>query len=190
MIPMRPTELAHRIVREVLCEGAHAVDATAGNGHDTCVLAEAVGASGRVTAFDVQQAAIDATRHRLASAGLLDRVDLVCDSHLHIARRVAAGNVSAVMFNLGYLPGGDHSLITRAADTDAAIVAACGLLCRGGVITVVCYPGHPGGGEEAASVAERMRVLTGDGWRIGSQTPVGTRRPSPVLWFAKRADAG
>lgn len=187
---MRPTELAHRVVCEVLCEGAHAVDATAGNGHDTCVLAEAVGASGRVTAFDVQQAAIDATRLRLASAGLLDRVDLVCVSHLHIAERVPAGNVSAVMFNLGYLPGGDHSLITREADTDAAIAAACGLLRPGGVITVVCYPGHPGGGEETASVAARMRVLSGDGWRIGSHAPVGTRRPSPVLWFATRPAVG
>ena len=39
----RPTTLAHRQVAAVLREGDLAIDATAGNGHDTVFLAERVG---------------------------------------------------------------------------------------------------------------------------------------------------
>ena len=43
----RLTRLAHDAVRATLAPGAFAVDATAGNGHDTLFLAEAVGPGGR-----------------------------------------------------------------------------------------------------------------------------------------------
>lgn len=64
------------------------------------------------------------------------------------------GTVSAVMFNLGYLPAGDadKTIITEPESTLAALEAALLLLRPGGVITAVLYPGHEGGGREAAAV--------------------------------------
>ena len=149
----RPTQQAHEIVSAVVRPGETVIDATAGNGHDTLFLAGLVGEGGRVVAFDVQEAAIASTRRRLAEAGVLERVEPWTGSHARMAERVEPG-IAAVMFNLGYLPGGDHGLITRTDETLRALEAAVALLRPGGVVTVVCYPGHEGGDKEAAAVRE------------------------------------
>ena len=44
--------LAHS---QTAVKGDYAVDATLGNGHDTCFLAEIVGDSGKVFGFDIQK---------------------------------------------------------------------------------------------------------------------------------------
>ena len=70
-----------------------------------------------------------------------------------MARHLPAGDsFQAVMFNLGYLPGGDKSIVTRAESTVIAIRIAAELLAPGGILTIVVYTGHPGGEEEAAAV--------------------------------------
>lgn len=96
------------------------------------------------------------TVHSLDSS-LAERVQLFLAGHEHMEERVpesAHGKVAATMFNLGYLPGGDHSVITHSQSTIPALAAALRLLRTGGVLTVVVYPGHPGGDEEAAAVAD------------------------------------
>ena len=121
--PPRPTEIAHELAAWLLGEGAVAIDATAGNGHDTVWLAERVGETGRVLAFDIQAAAIEAARRRVEDAGWLGRVVFYQESHVGMDSRVAPGSVSLVMFNLGYLPGGDHGLTTEWVTTLAALEA-------------------------------------------------------------------
>ena len=158
MTAKRATQLAHEAVAEVLRAGERAVDATAGNGHDTLFLAQLVGEGGRVLAFDVQRAAIESAKARIGSAGLVDRVEFFQESHAGISRRVEPG-VGAVMFNLGYLPGGDHGVITEAGETLKALDGASGVLRPGGVLTVVCYPGHEGGGEESRAVVAWAEII-------------------------------
>lgn len=155
----RVTELAHRFIGECLGPGDLAIDATAGNGHDTLFLAGLVGAEGRVYAFDVQPEAIEATRARLESAGLADRVELFGQCHSLMGAVAEHGGVGAVMFNLGYLPGGDRETITRTDTTLAALASALRLMMPGGRMTVVVYPGHPGGDAEAAAVEQWAATL-------------------------------
>lgn len=152
--PERPTARAHREIAAVLREGDLAIDATAGNGHDTVFLAKLVGETGKVIAFDLQEQAIASTRERLATENLLDRVTLVHGSHTTIAAHATPGSVAAVMFNLGYLPGGDHTVITRTNETLHALDVALHTLKPGGILTIVCYPGHEGGDKESAAVVE------------------------------------
>src|SRR5262245_60831687 len=120
----RITELAHNAVRAVVRPGDFAVDATVGNGHDTRYLAELVGPEGVVYGFDIQPEA-------LVAAGVL-LVDFskfalfLCD-HAKMCEIISAeyhGRVAAVMFNLGYLPGGSHAITTTAATTIRALAAA------------------------------------------------------------------
>ena len=102
--PIRLVAQVHRELEAVLREGDIAIDATAGNGHDTLFLAGAVGAAGRVWAVDCQKAALGATRDRLLQAGLLDRCDLFLGDHALVLGQwaaSAAGKVAAVVFNLG-----------------------------------------------------------------------------------------
>lgn len=148
-------DYAHVLATRALEPGDVAVDATVGNGHDTLVLARAVGADGRVFGFDVQAAAIEETRARLASESVEKQVDLFQHGHEEMARvlpEACVGSVGAVTFNLGYLPGSASELTTTPETTLPALDAAVRLLRPGGVVTVVVYTGHEGGSKEAEAV--------------------------------------
>ena len=175
---IRPTAKAHEIVRQVVGTGETVVDATAGNGHDSLFLAGLVGSGGRVLAFDIQAAAIESTRNRLRRFGMVDRVELRHESHAQISAHVADGSVAAVMYNLGYLPGADHAVITQCEETLRALAAVPQLLREGGVCTVVCYPGHAGGEREAAAVVAWARGL--EGALIGEPARPGA--PFLIAW--------
>lgn len=153
----RLTRLAHELAKEIVSPGDRAVDATAGNGHDTLFLAKCVGADGKVWAFDVQAAALTATRERLVAANCAEQVELVHAGHETLAAHLPAaekGRIAVVFFNLGYLPCGDHALITRGETTLAALNAATDWLRPGGHLSLLVYPGHLGGATEAQMVRE------------------------------------
>jgi len=161
--------MAHRLVAECLADGDVAVDATAGNGHDTLFLARRVGAAGVVYGFDVQQQALVATAERLAAAGVEGRVQLRAAGHETMAEEVAPshhGGVAVVMFNLGYLPGGDKTKTTRRETTLAALGVAMQLMRSGALMTVTCYPGHPAGAEEAEAVSRFLAELDPAEFRV------------------------
>jgi 16S rRNA C1402 N4-methylase RsmH len=150
---------AHKCIEERLKPGDAAIDATAGNGNDTVFMARLLTGGGHLYSMDIQQAALDHTRRKLEAepAESRERVSLHLGSHAYMASIVPPehhGKVGAVMFNLGYLPGQDHAVITTAESTLPALEAAFELLRPGGIITVVVYPGHPGGEREAAAVTE------------------------------------
>lgn len=150
--------LAQDALRQALEPGARVVDATMGNGHDTCFLAELVGEAGRVIAFDLQADAVERTRQLLASRGLLERCTLHCLGHEHM-RDVVREPLDAVMFNLGWLPGGNKAITTQWETTRQAVDAALGLLRSGGLLTLCAYPGHPAGDEERERLTEHFSAL-------------------------------
>ena len=190
LLPPRPTALAQLILREVLREGDVAIDATAGNGHDTVFLAGRVGAGGRVLAFDVQAAALAAARARVAAAGLAERVEFFQQSHATMDAHAASNSVAAVMFNLGYLPGQDHGVTTETAATLAGLTRAARLLKAGGLLAVVCYPGHPGGDVEAAAVQHWFAAMASQRWRVACYGPMATLRPAPFLVLGSKPATG
>jgi 16S rRNA C1402 N4-methylase RsmH len=173
------------VLRRVLQEGDLAIDATVGNGHDTAFLAECVGATGKVVGFDLQEAAIANTRGRLDEQGFGDRVLLLQRGHETMVEALAENSIRekprAVVFNLGYLPGGDHSLITRPETTLRALESALALLRPGGVIAVVAYPGHQGGSLEAESVLAWARKIPPAFAKASSYQFLNTARPAPFL---------
>ena len=95
-------------------------------------------------------------------------------------RSVHAGFVSVVMFNLGYLPLGNKSIVTRPETTLAALEQASEMVRPGGLITVLAYPGHTGGLEEANCVANwvgRCEISF-----QGEKFQDLSNANSPVLW--------
>lgn len=181
--PPRPTELAHLLLQRVIAEGDLVIDATAGNGHDTVFLARCVGASGRVLSFDVQAAAIESSRRLLESADVSANVELFEKSHAQLADHVSAGSVAAIMFNLGYLPGSDQSVITTTSETLLALEAAVRALRPGGWLCVICYPGHDGGNDEASAVEAWLSSKAGE-LRVARYGMLATLRPAPFLLTA------
>lgn len=175
----RPTQAAHRLVRERVEAGDRVVDATVGNGHDTVFLAGLVGRTGQVDGFDIQSDALESTRQKLAALSH-DQVTLHQVGHETMADLVEPP-VQAVMFNLGYLPGGDKRVVTRAASTSRAILAALGLLSRSGIVSVVVYPGHPGGREEADAVLRLCRSLAGTRFAAKVHKAASPKPSAPFL---------
>ncbi len=190
MMIERPTAAAHRVVSEVVKPGDLVVDGTAGNGHDTLFLARLVGESGRVLAFDVQEPAIISTRTRVDEAGVGEWVELRQESHGKLLERVGRDATTAVMFNLGYLPGGDHAVITEVGETGKAVVQSLFALKSGGVMTIVCYSGHPGGQEEADAVVMGLERIRDEG-PVVFDLEVGepAREKAPFLVVVRRADS-
>lgn len=152
-------------LKEVVNEGDHVVDATAGNGHDTLFLAKLVGEYGRVTAFDIQQQAIDATRDRLENEQMRQRVQLIHGSHSEMEIHVP-DPIKAAVFNLGYLPGADHTITTNSDSTWSAIQAALSLLVVGGRVVIVIYHGHDTGKRERQSVLSNVATLSQEYFQV------------------------
>lgn len=150
---------ARELLLSTVESGDIVVDATAGNGYDTLFLTELVGKHGHVYAFDIQAEAIQATTKRLAEANKLDIATLIQDGHENLHHYVQK-EVSAAIFNLGYLPGSNHEIITTGDSTQQAIESLLQLLKVGGIIVLVVYHGHPGGKEEKDSILRYVQSLS------------------------------
>lgn len=150
-----------QLLESVIEPGDCVVDMTAGNGHDTQFLAECVGPEGRVLAFDVQAQAIEESTRRLDEAGMLARVDLYHESHIHVGARLSDERrpVRAGVFNLGYLPGSDKSITTTGEETLEALDALLPVLAPGGLVVLVVYHGHLEGKRERDAVLDYVTAL-------------------------------
>lgn len=150
--------ISHEFVRKAVKQGDIAVDATMGNGNDTLLLARLVGDKGRVYSFDIQDIALKNTINKLKEAGAPDCVELIKDGHENIDIYVPKG-IRAVMFNLGYLPKGDHRISTKAGTTIKALEKSMKLLIDGGIIAMVIYYGGDSGFEEKEAVMEYIKTI-------------------------------
>lgn len=176
---------AHGLVKHQIRPGAIAVDATVGNGHDTLFLVEQIGTTGRLFGFDIQQSALDITRARLEQAKLSEGVTLFQANHAVMTEKIPVqyqSKIDAIMFNLGYLPGGDKSVITLADSTLTALNSAGQILSPGGIITILAYPGHDGGGIETAQVRLWCEQLNGEQFAVQILTPMKDNISAPVLF--------
>ena len=141
-----------------LKKGGIAVDFTMGNGHDTLWLAEQVGETGKVYAFDIQPQALENSERLLRESGCPKNYTLILDSHANVEQYVKEP-ICAGMFNLGYLPGSDKKITTMRDTTLAAIDAAIELMDKDAIILIAVYPGHAEGDIEGQLVGERLSKL-------------------------------
>jgi precorrin-6B methylase 2 len=183
---MKLTERVHRILEKELHPGDLAIDATAGNGHDCLKIAQLVAPDGQLIAIDRQAQAIEASRHRLVEHRLAHLCQFIEDDHaktlLSLGQQYAA-QAKAIIFNLGYLPGGDKSIRTTSGTTLTALNAVTHLLQPAGFLLITAYRGHEGGTEEAEVVAQWMHTFPGtivchEPDRTGELVP-------PILWVAQ-----
>ncbi|CAM9855934.1 unnamed protein product [Discosporangium mesarthrocarpum] len=165
--------LAHLLWSNVAGPGDTVVDCTAGNGHDSLALGKIVGLAdgvGEMYCLDKKDAAIEATRSRLSQElgpGALDRAQLMKRNFRSFPPALGPESVKLIVYNLGYLPGAEDKMSTKTEkeDTLASLEAALPLLVTGGVISVMCYRGHPEGAEETAAVKEFAAALNKKQWR-------------------------
>jgi SAM-dependent methyltransferase len=181
-----PVPLSHFILRQLVRPGDQAIDATCGNGNDTLLLAWLVGTAGQVFSFDIQPDAISKTTSKLDCAGLGDRVRTIQTGHETISQYVE-GTVKAVVFNLGYLPGGDKNLITKPDTTLAALESSADLLAIGGMILITIYPGHSGGDDERDAVESWAGGLPAKQFHVWRMGQINVSNSAPYLLLIQKA---
>ena len=145
--------MAHDFLAQVISQEDIVVDATMGNGHDTLFLAKL---AKQVYAFDIQEQALEKTSQRIQEAGL-SNVDLILQGHETVDQFVR--EVKAAIFNLGYLPSADKSIITQPQTTIEALDKLCQMLIKGGRIAIMIYYGHEGGDIERDAVMDYVSQL-------------------------------
>ncbi|KAF8094545.1 hypothetical protein N665_0360s0047 [Sinapis alba] len=187
----KATEVAHVVWEKVIQKGDMVVDATCGNGNDTLAMLKMVtddsdSCGGCVYAMDIQEDAIESTSSLLGQTlGSKEkgRVKLFNMCHSKMEEIVPENSrVRMVAFNLGYLPGGNKSLITVSSTTLSALKAAERVLMPGGLISLVVYIGHPGGREELEVVEAFGSGLPVSDW-VCCKLQMLNRPLAPVLVF-------
>lgn len=145
------------LLEKSVAAGDIVIDATCGNGNDTVFLSQLVGNKGKVYAFDVQKKAIGRTDIRLKEAGI-ENVSLILDGHENVFKYISL-EISAAVFNLGYLPGSDKTVTTNGDTTWKAVVDMLSLLKKDGVIILVIYHGHEEGKAERDELEVAIATL-------------------------------
>ncbi|KAF8719301.1 hypothetical protein HU200_024000 [Digitaria exilis] len=184
----KATEVAHAVWRSIVRKGDTVVDATCGNGNDTLALLKMVAderGQGRVYGIDIQDSAIESTSSFLKMAvddehqRELVKLFAICHSRMEdIVPKDAP--VRLVAFNLGYLPGGDKTLITVPRTTELALEAASRILSSGGLISILVYIGHEGGRDELEVVESFASSLPIDTW-ASCKLQMVNRPVAPIL---------
>lgn len=184
---LNPLNFSHAILQETVSNGDIVIDATVGNGYDTLKLATLVGDEGKVYGYDVQQEALESTRNKLEEAGLADAVDLLHNGHENIKDlSLDRSSVSAVVFNLGYLPSGDKSIITLPETTLEAINSSLPLLKKGGIISLMIYHGHEGGKEEKDAVSDFVTQLPQKDFNVLRYGFINQKNNPPFLMIIEK----
>lgn len=175
--------------------GDTVIDATCGNGHDSLTLGRLCMSPlkiGKLVCIDIQQLAIDATKERLQKdlqdyRLYQDRISYHCQSHETFPSNIVNETVSAITYNLGYLPRAGRvdfvvgqGPITTASTSIQSISNAMMLVKVGGLMTITCYRGHDGGKEEYEAVNDLCMALDPERWRVYSHVPAN-RPIAPVL---------
>ena len=185
------TQLALHLVRPYVTENSAVIDATCGNGHDTLALAQMNPA--RLYAFDMQEEAVRATAQLLEDSGYSQNI---ADGSFTIRRvdhaemdRFAENCgclISAVIFNLGYLPGGDKELTTRTESTLAAVRVSMNLIAPDGIICITMYCGHAEGKREKAALLDLAGKLDPKRWHTAYVSMPNQRHDPPEILLITR----
>lgn len=179
-------EIARDRVLEIIQPGDTVIDATAGNGHDALWLAKAVGTTGHVFAYDIQSKAIMMTRDRLKKQDALSQTTLIHDCHSTLKRHLPMGTKpNAIIFNLGYLPKGDKTIVTKTATTLKALAQSLSVLRPGGILSVVLYPGHQEGENESNEILEWSKGIDQNSYKTEIVTNPTRNRISPLVLFVQ-----
>ncbi len=178
---MNALYIVHEVIKKYTPLGGVAVDATAGRGYDTAFLCDVVGEQGKVIAFDIQESAISSTKERLDSQGKI--ATLVLDSHANLDKYVETETVDCVVFNLGYLPCGDHSIYTRADSTKEAIMKGLDALKSGGVMCVSIYYGGDSGYEEKDALLPWLKALDDKKYQVLTTLFYNWKKDPPIPVF-------
>lgn len=146
-------KLSHEYIKANVNPTDITVDATMGRGRDTLLLCQL---SKKVFAFDIQEEALASTRLLLEENGC-NNASLILDSHHNLKSYVESAK--CVVFNFGFLPGGDHKIFSHGETSIKAVKAALDIIDIDGFVSICSYYGGDTGFEERDSLLTFLETL-------------------------------
>lgn len=145
---------AKQLMKINLKEKDLVIDATCGNGNDSIFLIKNI-EKGHLFGFDIQKEAIENTK-KLLDDNNYTNYTLFNIGHENIYKTLKEyeKKISLIVYNLGYLPGGDKKIKTNYRTTIKSIKEGLKLLNNKGHIVITLYPGHEEGKEESTKILE------------------------------------
>lgn len=174
--------LAHDLWARHLRKGESALDATCGNGHDTLFLTTL--GLGQIVSIDLQPQALAKAKERLK--GRDTGVLFLLASHQNLALLPLPTPLALIVYNLGYLPGGDKTVTTRTETTLQSVQSALPLLSPRGALSITCYPGHDEGKREEEGLLAWASSLPSEEWEVCFSQWINRAKAPSLLWIAKR----
>ncbi|MDP1607902.1 MAG: class I SAM-dependent methyltransferase [Chlamydiales bacterium] len=170
-------EAARNLWRSWLKPGDLVIDATVGNGHDAFFVSE-LGCE--VIGLDIQQAALEQTKKRFGER----KIQLFHQSHsqLHLLKLPRLPKL--IIYNLGYLPGGDKQLTTLTESTLQSVEKGLERLDPEGALCITCYPGHDEGLREETALLAWASLLSPEKWLVCHHRWLNRNRAPSLLWIA------
>lgn len=144
------SKISHYIIEQFLENKNIAIDATLGNGYDTDFLSKNFN---KVYSFEIQEEAC-----RNYSEKKPENVSIINDSH-HLLKKYVTDQVDCIMYNLGFLPGGDKEITTMSETSLSSISEGLELLNHGGLMAICLYRGHAEGKEEENVIIPYLKEL-------------------------------
>lgn len=178
-------DLVKEIIENHVLQGHKVLDCTVGNGNDTLALSKAVGPTGKVYGFDIQEVAIESTLKLLKKNNSYNNVELFLDSHENIDIYISH-RLNFIIYNLGYLPRGDKSIKTNSTSSALSIKKALELLECNGLLAVTVYVGHSGGMDEKDAIEEIFRRLNQKHFNVLKYEFINQINDPPVFYCVER----
>lgn len=170
--------------------GMCVVDATCGNGNDIREMLSLMSYDGTFYAFDLQKEACDVTSNLIediiSERDFTPKYSVINESHDRMGEYIEKNTVDLIVFNLGYLPGGDKTVTTQIDSTLRGIEISKLLLKSGGLLLVHCYPGHPNGAVEKEGLKKYFENLPQSIYDVALISFVNQKGNPPVLWVLEK----
>ncbi|AMB98910.1 hypothetical protein AWM75_02385 [Aerococcus urinaehominis] len=182
------TQITQAIIKSQVNPGDQVLDATLGNGHDSLALARQIGREGKLYGFDIQSQALANTEQRLTDNKLGNVPhQFFLASHSQIKDYLPDQcQLKLVIFNLGYLPKADKTIITQADSTCQAISQCLDLLANKGLILIASYLGHPGGQAEHGAIKQLLANIDQAHFNVGEFNFLNQANQPPKLFIIER----
>lgn len=178
----RITSFVHNYWKKFLLNDPLVIDATLGNGKDTLALAQILQGKGKIFGYDIQESALRSTRallERSLTQNELYNVFLKRSSHEFFWESKA----DLIVYNLGYLPGGDKKITTRAETTVKSLQSALKIVTR--AISVLCYTGHEEGKHEYEALLSFFNNLSPREFTVCQHSWIN-RNEAPIFFWCEK----
>lgn len=166
------SELSHHIIKTFLVNKKIAIDGTLGNGYDSDFLSKNFE---KVYSFEIQKEPCDRYKETC-----LENVIVINDSHDKINEYILE-NVDCIMYNLGFLPGGDKNITTMHETSLKSIKTGLEILNSRGIMTICIYKGHDEGKKEETCILQYIKTLPKKYYGVMSHSFLNRSEMAPSL---------